>query len=177
MPDGSKPSDIRTRTYEYSVKTFDIAAARELTGLEYMRSLLSGDIGAKPSISDTMNMSVPVHLDFGEAAFLADPADFLLNPLGTVHGGFAATLLDSALGCAIHTALPKATGYTTAELSVNYTRAIRPDSGRLRAEGKGFHVGRQMATAEARLIGEEDGKLYAHGKTTCFVFPLPPAKG
>ena len=94
-----------------------------------------------------------------------------------MHGGFAATLLDSALGCAVHTALPKGAGYTTAELSINYTRAILPGGGRLRAEGKVIHVGRQMATAEARLVGDEDGKLYAHGKTTCFVFPLPSARG
>lgn len=177
MPDASTPADMRTRSYDYSVKTFDLDAARDKTGLEYMQSLVSGEIGAKPSIADTMNMSVPVHLAFGEASFLAEPADYHLNPLGTVHGGFAATLLDSALGCAVHTALPKGAGYTTAELSINYTRAILPGGGRLRAEGKVIHVGRQMATAEARLVGDEDGKLYAHGKTTCFVFPLPSARG
>ena len=171
MPDGGSPV-LKTRTYSYATELMDFSAAMELSGLDYMKALVSGEIGAKPSIADTVGMSIPQDLAWGHCVFEAEPADFLLNPLGTVHGGWAATLLDSALGCAVHTALPPATGYTTAELKVNYTRAIRPGGGRLRAVGDVIHMGRQMATAEAKLVGIDDGKLYAHGSTTCFVFPL-----
>ena len=165
----------KTRTYEYETHTLDLSAAMTMSGLEYMQALVSGKIGAEPSIGVTMGMSIPQEIAEGFCVFEAEPSDFVLNPLGTVHGGFAATVLDSALGCAIHTGLPAGYGYTTAELKVNYTRAIRPDSGRLRAEGRVIHMGRQMATSEAKLMGIEDGKLYAHGSTTCFVFPFKKA--
>ena len=162
----------KTRSYDYSTLQLDLVAALEMTGLEYMRALTSGRVGARPSMGDTMNMSIPFDLEEGQARIEAEPADFLLNPLGSVHGGFAATILDSVIGVATHTALPKATGYTTAELKINFTRAIRPDTGRLRAEGRVIHVGRQMVTAEGRLTGIADGKLYAHGSATSFLFPL-----
>ena len=96
----------------------------------------------------------------------------MLNPLGTVHGGWFATLLDSALGCAVHTMMPPGRSYTTAELGVNLVKAITPKVQRVRAEGKVIHCGRQLATAEARLVGP-DGTLYAHATTTCLVFDLP----
>lgn len=176
MPRDTTPETLKTRSYQYAVAELDTAAAMTMTGLEYMQALTTGRIGAKPSITDTMGMSIPFDLDYGRASVEAEPADFLMNPLGTIHGGFAATLLDTVLGVAVHTSLPAATGYTTAELKVNYTRAILPTSGRLRAEGKIVHAGRQMATADARLYGIEDGKLYAHGSTTCFLFPLQQGK-
>ena len=92
--------------------------------------------------------------------------------MGTVHGGWFATVLDSALGCAVHSMLPAGRGYTTAELSVNIVKALTPKAGPVRAEGKVLHCGRQLATAEARLFGA-DGTLYAHATTTCLVFELP----
>jgi uncharacterized protein (TIGR00369 family) len=92
--------------------------------------------------------------------------------MGGIHGGWYATLLDSALGCAVHTLMPAGRGYTTAELSVNIVKAISPKVARVRAEGKVIHCGRQLATAEARLFGP-DGTLYAHATTTCLVFELP----
>jgi uncharacterized protein (TIGR00369 family) len=95
--------------------------------------------------------------------------------MGSVHGGWFATLLDSALGCAVHTLMPEGRTYTTAELSVNIVRALSPDVARVRAEGKVLHCGRQLATAEAQLVGP-DGKLYAHATTTCLVFDLPSAR-
>ena len=161
----------KTRTYDYTVAPFDAEAAMTMTGLEFMQGLVAGDFGAKPSISETLGMSVPFDLAYGEASIEADPADFLLNPMGGVHGGFAATLIDSVTGIATHTALPAGMGYATAELKVNMTRAILPTAGTLRATGKIIHVGRQMATSEGRLVGVEDGKLYAHGSATCFLFP------
>lgn len=166
----------KTRTYEYAAQTADFAAAARLSGLDYMRELAAGRIGAPPSIGATLGMSLPSRLEYGEVVFEAEAADFLLNPMGNVHGGFAATILDSALGVAVHTTLEPGTVFTTAELKVNFTRPIAPDSGRLRAEGKIVHRGRRMATSEARLTGVEDGKLYAHGSATCFIFPLPKTK-
>lgn len=174
MPDGARPQAARTRCYDYTTAGFDMEAARSMSGLDYMRALVSGEIGGKPSISDTLGMSIPFDLAEGRCSVEADAADFLLNPMGAVHGGFAAALLDTAVGCAVHTALPAGIGYTTAELKINYTRAITPEVGRLRATGTTIHVGRRMATAEAKLTGVEDGRLYAHASTTCFLFPLPP---
>ena len=172
MSDQNPSFETKTRTYDYSVAPFHNEFALTATGLEYIQALADGKLGPKPAIMSTLGISAPFNLAFGQASVEARPADFLMNPLGVVHGGFAATILDSALGICVHTALPMATGYTTAELKVNYTRAILPTSERLRADGKVIHVGRQMATAEARLTGVESGKLYAHGSTTCFLFPL-----
>nr|MDJ0896635.1 PaaI family thioesterase [Alphaproteobacteria bacterium] len=92
--------------------------------------------------------------------------------LSTVHGGYAATLLDSALGCAVHATLPAGEAYTTLEIKVNYVRAISPRTGPVQAIGEVVHTARRIATAEARLVGVDDGKLYAHGTTTCLKFPV-----
>ena len=166
----------KTRSYAYVTEPLDAEAAMRLSGLDYMRALNSGAVTAQPSMIVTMGISAPMDLDYGKAAFEADPADFLLNPMGTLHGGFAATLLDTVLGVCVHTTLDAGIGFTTAELKVNYTRAILPTTGRLRAEATIVHRGRQMATAEARVVGLEDGKLYAHGSTTCLIFPLEQKK-
>jgi uncharacterized protein (TIGR00369 family) len=100
--------------------------------------------------------------------FTAQPAEYHYNPLGTVHGGVAATLLDSAMGCAVQSVLPHGAGYTTLEIKVNYLRAMTSRTGRVYAEGKVIYVGGRIATAEARLTDGE-GKLYAHGTTTCIL--------
>ena len=98
-----------------------------------------------------------------------------MNPMGGLHGGWYATLLDSALGCAVHTTMQTGRGYTTLEMKMNLVRAIGPDVQLVRAQGRTIHVGRQTATAEAQLVGP-DGKLYAHGSTTCLIFDALPAK-
>jgi uncharacterized protein (TIGR00369 family) len=154
------------------VGVFHTTLAMTVTGLEYMRALTAGTLGPRATIMETMGMSSAFNLDYGQVSVEAQPADFLMNPLGVLHGGFAATLLDTVLGIAVHTALPPATGYTTAELKVNYTRAILPTTERLRADGKLIYLGRKMATSEGRLVGVDTGKLYAHGSSTCFLFPL-----
>lgn len=107
----------------------------------------------------------------GECVLQVRPQFKHYNPLGSVHGGWYATLLDSALGCAVHSTMPQGKAYTTLELKVNLVRAIGPKVQRVRAIGQTIHVGNQTATAEARLVGA-DGKLYAHGSTTCLVFDL-----
>ena len=169
---GPETSGPKTRSYAYDPAPFDPGLAMSMSGLDYLTGVMEGRIGARPPIGATMGFSAASEIAHGRVAFEGAPEDFVLNPIGIVHGGWAATLLDSAMGCAVHSALAAGVGYSTAELKINYTRAIRPGQGVLRAEGRVIHVGRRMATAEGRLTGAEDGKLYAHGSTTCFLFPL-----
>lgn len=170
-------TQTKTRSYEYSVSGLDIAAAANMSGLDYMRALAGGEVGQPPSIAQTIGMSKPFDLDYGKVSMEATPGDHLLNPLGTVHGGFAATILDSVMGVAVHTTLEPGFGYATAELKVHLVRAIMPTTGKLRADGSVIHAGRQMATSEGRLYGVEDGKLYAHSTCTCMIFPMRPPQG
>ncbi len=138
------------------------------TGLEMMQAMLRGEV-PYPHIADTMDFCL-VEASHGEAIFQGTPQLKHYNPLGSVHGGWYATIMDSALGCAVHTTLALGYGYTTAELSINIVRAASSKTGPLRAVGKVLHSGRQLATAEARIV-DVNGKLYAHGTTTCLVFP------
>jgi uncharacterized protein (TIGR00369 family) len=156
------------------------AIAREgvgLTGLEYMRGFASRR-WPRPPIASTIEME-GTEFDEGRAVFTFEPAEYHYNPNGTVHGGVAATLLDSAMSCAVHTTLGVGDRYTTLELKVNFVRAITIDTGRVRAEGKVVHRGGTIATAEGRLIAERDGKLLAHGVTTCLIMQrvAPPLGG
>ena len=140
-----------------------------LTGLQMMQAMLRGEI-PYAAIAKTLDFTL-VEVSEGQAVFQGTPGPAHLNPMGTVHGGWYATLLDSALGCAVHTMMPLGRGYTTAELGVNLVRAIGPKVTRVRAEGKVIHCGRQLATAEGRIVGP-DGTLYAHATTTCLVFEM-----
>jgi uncharacterized protein (TIGR00369 family) len=143
------------------------------TGMEMMQAMLCGEL-PYPPIAKTLDFNL-ITVGEGLAVFQGTPGHAHLNPMGTIHGGWYATLLDSALGCAVHTMMPAGRGYTTAELGVNLVRAINVKKApRVRAEGKVIHCGRQLATAEARLYGP-DGTLYAHATTTCLVFELKPA--
>ncbi|MGJ7491686.1 PaaI family thioesterase [Variovorax sp. ZT4R33] len=149
------------------VARFEAIAGK--TGLELMQAMIDGEL-PYAAIAKTLDFTI-IEVAPGRAVFQGSPLAQHLNPLGTVHGGWVATLLDSALGCAIHTTMPAGRSYTTAELGVNYVRAVTPKVLRVRAEGKVIHCGRQLATAEARLVGP-DGTLYAHATTTCLVFDL-----
>ena len=140
-----------------------------MTGLQMMQAMLAGKL-PYPPIARTLDFQL-LEVDDGRALFQGTPGPAHLNPMGGIHGGWYATLLDSALGCAVHTKMPAGRGYTTAELGVNLVRAIGNKAPRVRAEGKVIHCGRQLATAEARLYGP-DGTLYAHATTTCLVFEL-----
>ena len=139
------------------------------TGLQQMQGMLNGSM-PYPHIAETVDFSL-VEIELGKAVFQGTPQLKHYNPLGSVHGGWYATLLDSAVGCAIHTMMPVGRGYTTAELSVNIVRAASHQSGPLRAIGTVIHCGKQLATAEGRIVGP-DGKLYAHATTTCLVFEM-----
>ncbi|MBL8328509.1 MAG: PaaI family thioesterase [Rubrivivax sp.] len=141
-----------------------------LTGLQLMQALMAGELPFA-SIAQTLDF-VLLHVEPGQAIFQGTPSRAHLNPMGTVHGGWYATLLDSALGCAVHTMMPAGRAYTTAELSLNIVRAAWPDREPLRAIGQVLHAGRQLATAEGRLV-DAQGRLYAHATTTCLVFETP----
>jgi uncharacterized protein (TIGR00369 family) len=141
-------------------------AGRELSGLEYLRKIVAGEL-PRPPISALMNFGL-VELSEGYAVFDVEPAEYHYNPIGVVHGGLAATLLDSAMGCAVHSTLPAGVGYTTLEIKVNFVRAMTAETGRVRCEAKLIHLGGRTATAEGRII-DEGGKLYAHGTTTCLI--------
>jgi uncharacterized protein (TIGR00369 family) len=138
-----------------------------LSGMQVFERMFSGEL-PYPPIGETLDF-LPIEIEPGRAVFQGRPLLRHYNPLGTVHGGWIATLLDSCLGCAVHSTLSAGKAYTTAELKVNYVRPVTTKVGLLRAVGSVIHVGGRMATADGRLIGP-DGKLYAHASTTCFIF-------
>lgn len=138
-----------------------------LTGLKVMLALLEGDL-PHPYMADTFDCEL-VEVGEGRAVFQATPQLKHYNPLGSVHGGWYATLLDFALGCAVQTLLPAGRGYTTSQINLNIVRAAHTKTGPLRCVGTSLHVGRQVGTSEARIVGP-DGKLYAHATTTCAIF-------
>ena len=140
--------------------------ARGLPGLEFLQKIVSGEL-PPPPLAKLLNFEL-LEVGEGRAVFGVTPGEYHYNPIGVVHGGLAATLLDSAMGCAVHSTLPAGTGYTTLEIKVNFIRAVTADTGRVRCEAKLIHVGRKTAIAEGRVVDEE-GKLYAHGTTTCLI--------
>lgn len=157
----------RTRIVAWEDPLPGAEAARESSGLEYLRALARGELPAAP-IADLMGFTLS-EVEEGRAVFECTPAEYHYNPIGSVHGGLACTLFDSAMGCAVHTMLPAGVGYTTVELKVNFLRPITARTGHLLCEGKAIHVGGRIGTAEARLT-DEAGKLYGHATTTCMIF-------
>ncbi|WP_035857024.1 PaaI family thioesterase [Cryptosporangium arvum] len=138
-----------------------------LSGLELIRAIATGE-APPPNIAQLLGMQM-VEADEGRVVFTLDTRREFSNPLGTVHGGIHATLLDSAMGCAVHTTLPAGVGYTTLELKVNYVKAITLDAGTLTCVGEVIHVGGRVATADGRVT-DSAGKLLAHATTTCMIF-------
>ena len=139
-----------------------------LSGLELLQALIDGR-APSPNMGRTLGFRL-VEVAPGFARFEGQPSIEFLNPLGTVHGGWALALIDSAAGCAVHTELPAGTGYTTVETKVNFSRPIAPDAGPVRCEGRVVTRGRTIATAEARLLSA-DGKILAHGTSTLIILP------
>lgn len=165
-----RADETRLRARAAAVGVASAAQRAGKTGLEVIRAMLDGESPRAP-IGDTLDF-VLVEADIGRAVFQGRPLARHYNPLGTVHGGWFATLLDSAVGCAVHTALPAGKAYTTAELKINIVRPLTDKVPLVRAEGRVIHLGGRMATADARMTGP-DGKLYAHASTTCFIFDTP----
>jgi len=137
-----------------------------MTGKELLQAIVDGRI-PQPPISKPMSFRL-VEVGDGFAAFEGEPSPNLLNPMGIVHGGWALTLIDSAAACACHSLLPAGTSYTTIETKANFSRPIKPDTGRVRAEGRVISQGRQIMSSEARLIAP-DGRVLAHGTSTIMV--------
>jgi uncharacterized protein (TIGR00369 family) len=142
------------------------ARIASLSGLEVMQLIAAGEL-PPPPIAALLGMDV-VEVGDGYATFTLEPDSRMLNPIGSVHGGIAATLLDSCMGCAVHTTLPPGAGYTTAQLNLHYLRSMQPGMGRVRATGTVLHRGRKQSTAEAKLF-DDQGRLLAHGTTTCLI--------
>jgi uncharacterized protein (TIGR00369 family) len=159
---------MQARSSRFGVARPEQVAGR--TGLQMFDAMLAGELPRAP-ISETLDFAL-VEATHGRAVFQGRPLPKHYNPLGTVHGGWFATLLDSAVACAVHSTLPAGKAYTTAELKINIVRPLTDKVPMVRAVGTVIHVGGRMATAEGRLIGP-DGKLYAHASTTCFIFETP----
>ncbi len=139
----------------------------QMSGLEYMQKLMRGELPVSP-MGELIGFRI-VEISEGRAVLELDSLERFYNGLGIVHGGIAATLLDSALGCAINTMMPAGKVFTTLEMKVNYVRPLRSEIGTARCEANVIHAGRQTATAEGRIV-DSTGKLYAHGTATCMLF-------
>ena len=163
----SSPETSRSRTLTWQDPVPTAAAGATMTGLEYMSAIVTGEM-PPPPIAVTMRLR-PIELEEGRVVFEGEPGEEHYNPIGVVHGGYAATLLDSALGCAVHTTLPAGVGYTSLGLEAKYVRPISRDTGRVLCEAKVLYRGRRQATSEATLKAAESGKLLAHGTATCMI--------
>ncbi|MBE0621024.1 MAG: PaaI family thioesterase [Burkholderiales bacterium] len=142
---------------------------KHLSGLEFMQGILEGRFPRAP-ITAALKFDL-VEVEQGRAIFEGVPEFAFYNPISSVHGGYAATLLDSCMGCAVHTTLPAGQAYTTLEFKINFVRAMTEKTGRVRAEGRVIHPGNRAATAEGNLY-DAGGKLLAHATTTCMIFPI-----
>jgi uncharacterized protein (TIGR00369 family) len=147
-------------------------AARESAGLDFLRRIAAGALPLPP-ISQTLGFHL-VEVEEGRTVFAAVPGERHYNPIGVVHAGLAATLLDSAMGGAIQSTLAAGTGYTTLETKVNLVRPITEATGEILAEGTLIHAGSRVATADGRVTRASDGKLLAHGTSTCLILAEPP---
>jgi uncharacterized protein (TIGR00369 family) len=159
--------ELRTRTISWEDPHALAEAGRALSGLDYLQKIVAGEL-PRPPIGALMNFEI-AELSEGRAVFVVEPAEYHYNPIGVVHGGLAATLLDSAMGCAVHSRLPAGASYTTLEIKVNYIRPMMAETGRVRCEANVIHIGGRTATAEGKIV-DDNGKLYAHATTTCIIF-------
>lgn len=162
----SEPGRGRLRTVTWDDPAAAARAGAAMSGIEYMRAIADGAVPAPP-IARLIGFELDEVAE-GRAVFTVEPGEHHYNPIGVAHGGLAATLLDSAMGCAVHTMLPAGQFYTTLEIKVNYVRALKHDTGRVRAVGTVIHMGGKTATAEGRII-DAGGRIYAHGTTTCML--------
>jgi uncharacterized protein (TIGR00369 family) len=156
----------RTRTYSWDAPEDVLARAAGLSGLEALQRIAAGEL-PPPPIAETLGFG-PIEVEEGRATFTIEPAEFHYNPIGVVHGGLALALLDSAMGCALHTTLAAGVAYTTLEVKANFVRPLTSSTGLIRCTGTIVHAGRKVATAEGRIV-DGDGKLYAHGTSTLLI--------
>jgi len=159
----------RERIFQWDDPMHGAKEALTMAGLDYFQAMSDGKL-PMPPLLQTLDFRVE-SIEKGKAIFAFEPQEFHYNPIGTVHGGVISAILDSAMGCSIHSLLPAGTGYTTLELKVNFLKAITIKSGELKAVGKVIHSGSRTALVEAQLI-DEKGTIYAHGVSTCLIFNL-----
>jgi len=157
-----------TAKVEYGVTPTQVMVS--MTGLDFVRAFFAGKLPSPP-IMQTIE-PYDQTAEPGHVVFYSVPGFRHYNPIGSVHGGYAATLLDSVMGLAIHTALQAGTGYTTLEFKISFIKGMTEHTGPVRSEGKTLSVGRRAATAEARIT-DANGRLLAHATTTCLVFEIP----
>ena len=153
-----------------NARTYGVATTRQIAGMsgrEMLEAMIAGNLPSPP-ITRLMGFGL-IEVGDGAAVFEGEPFADLLNPLGTIHGGWALTLIDSAAGCAAHSTLAPGYGYTTIETKVNFARPISPDSGKVRAEGRVITAGRRIIATDAR-ISDSRGRILAHGTSTLMVF-------
>jgi uncharacterized protein (TIGR00369 family) len=158
----------------FKVGVIPFAVMQRHNGLEVLHQVKKGLL-PRPAMSEVIPFEL-MDIEFGKATLISTPSEKFYNTLGIVHGGYAMTLLDSCMGVAIYTTLSSGIGYTTIETKVNFVKPVTVERGLLRAVGHAVHTGTRTGTAEGRLVDEE-GNLYAHGTTTCFLFPLKDAPG
>ena len=158
----------RTRTFSWQDPMEGALAARSMSGLDYLHAMGRGEYPFPPLMYTLGFDHLPPAVELGKVTFFLEPQEYHYNPIGSVHGGVFAALLDSAMGCAVHSTLPAGVGYTTLELKVNFVRPLTATTGLVRCEGLVLSGGRQVATAEGRIV-DADGKLYAHATTTCLL--------
>jgi uncharacterized protein (TIGR00369 family) len=161
------PASTRSRTFSWQDPAATAARGAQLAGLDYIRAIACGEL-PPPPIARLLGFEI-VEASDGRAVFALEPAEWMYNPIGMVHGGIAATILDSCMGCAVHTMLAAGVGYTTTDLQVRYIRAMSDATGRVLAEGRVMHAGRRTATAEGRVFADSDEQLLAHGSTGCVI--------
>lgn len=159
----------RERSYAWDDPKGSAAAIPGMTGLAFMTAIREGRLPAAP-IAATLEMELDEVAE-GRVVFAFTPREFHYNPIGSVHGGVAATLIDSAASCAVHTTCERGEAYTTVNLSVDYFKAITEAAGRVRCIGTVARRGARMAVADAQLVGD-DGTVYGRGSATCLIFPL-----
>lgn len=159
-------SDIRSRIVEWHDPMISAKQVLSMSGLEFLLGIRSGEI-PRPPIMELMGIKGE-EVEEGRIVFSVEPAEYHYNPLGTVHGGLAATILDTAMACAVQTTLPAGVGLTTVEMKVNYLRPLTGKTGKVFCEGKVITVSRTLALAEGRII-DGQGKLYAHATETCMI--------
>ncbi len=163
----SATEQLRRRSFTWEDPAATAAEGLSLPGLEYILAIAEGRL-PPPPIAAMLGFEI-AEAEPGRAIFAMEPAEWMYNPIGSVHGGIAATMLDSCMGCAVHTTLEAGVRYTTSDLQVRYIRAMTEATGRVLAEGRVVHGGRRTATAEGRLYVESDGTLLAHATTGCLI--------
>ena len=161
-------TDTPARKVEYGVTPTDVAAS--MSGIDFLRAMFAGKLPAPPIMQNIEPFDYVG--EPGVVLFSSVPGFRHYNPIGSVHGSYAAVLLDSAMGLAVHSMLPAGSGYTTLEFKISFIRGMTQDTGVVRTEGRTLSVGRRAATAEGRIT-DAKGRLLAHGTTTCLVFEIP----